>query len=385
MSRHSIGNVPRYFEPHVNDCFLNVLSSLLLYQKIDPHLVLADYLSFIYQPVDGYIGNNTFIKPNDIIFLAEEWFNTQFELLYLRKPQYFPGKSPQDSTSMAPGKINIMFYIANDYPPAYSRLKELIDKDIPVILAVDLYHMAYHRAFGKEHGLHYVVATGYNEDEGYFELFDKYKLSSSDFDGKLPFEDIRAARSSENPLNNPLMGEFRRPIQYLWAEVSTGRDFQITRDDILAVFRDSIRRMKGQTNINGNPCGLEVMDCFIRDLLAKKNETLDESNQYRFKTYYNEAFKVISRSRKRFHMFLKKSTGLLPEYDPGMFKCLEDSFLAWDIAANLCYKLAISQNLDVLNSIEKQLYTMRNAEAEFVARLEQYVIQNGNSTDMCRW
>ena len=381
MSRHSIANIPRYFEPHVNDCFLNALSSYLLYFKLDPHLILADYLSFIYDPVDGYIGNNTYIKPNDIINIAEEWFNTQFQLLFLHKPKIYPAYLPE-TASIHPGKINIRFYFGNNYSPAFLRLKELIDNDIPVIMAVDLYHMSYHRAFGKEHGLHYVVVTGYDEDKGYFELFDKYKLSSSDFDGKLPFEDIKAARSSENQLSNPLIGQYQRPINNLWAEVTIGSDFAISRNDILVVLKESIRRMKGQTDINGNPCGLEMMDRFIRDLLTKKNEDFDEKNQYRFKVYYNEAFKIMARSRKRFHMFLQKIAGLLPELSPGLLKDLADSSLCWDIAANLCYKLTISKNFDVLNSIGKQLLTMRETEADFVAKLDQYLTAFGNSQEM---
>lgn len=373
MNRDSIANIPRYFEPHVNDCFLNALSSYLLYQKLDPGIILADYLSFIHDPADGTIGNNTFIKPNDIIFLAEEWFNTQFQLLFLHKPQYYSDVLSQDSRCFDSRKINIMFYIADDYPPAYLRCKELINNGIPVILAVDLYHISYHRAFGKEHGLHYIVVTGYDEEEGYFELFDKYKLSGSDFDGKLPFEDIRAARGSENPLSNPLMGEFRRPVKHLWAEVTIGEDFQISPKDILAVLNESVSRMKGQTKINGHPCGLDVMERFIRDLHAKRNEEFHDTNRYRFQTYYNDAFKVISRSRKRFHKFLMKSTGWLPEFDPGIFQCLEASSLAWDIAANLCYKLSISKNYDVLDSIEKQLVKMWEAETDLIARLEQYL------------
>jgi hypothetical protein len=382
MNTHSIGNIPRYFEPHVNDCFLNALSSHLLYQKLDPRLILADYLSFIYNPADGYIGNNTYIKPIDIIFLAEEWFNTQFQFLYLHKPKCFRSEFSENPANIHPGKINIMFYIENDYLPAFSRLKELIDNDIPVIMAVDLYYISYHRAFGKEHGLHYIVVTGYNEEQGYLELFDKYKLSSSDFDGKMSFEEIRLARGSENPLNNPLMGQYRRPINNLWAEVAIGGDFKISQGDVLAILKESICRMRGQTNIIGNPCGFEMMDRFIRDLLAQKDEELDERNRYRFKTYYNETFKTMSRSRKRFNMFLKNSAGLIPELSGEILKDLEDSSLCWDIAANLCYKLAISKNFDVLDSIGKQLKKMREAETGFITKLDQYLAAFGESWEM---
>lgn len=377
MNKHSIANIPRYFEPHVNDCFLNALSSRLLYQKLDPHLILADYLSFIYSPTDGYIGNNTYIKPNDITLLAEEWFNTQFHFLHLHKPQHFQNDISGNSVNIHSDKINIMFYIEDDYSQAFARLKELIDNDIPVIMAIDLYYISYHRAFGKEHGLHYVVVTGYNEAEGYLELFDKYKLSSSDFDGKISFEEIRQARGSENPLNNPLMGQYRRPIKNLWVEVSIGSSLKISQDDVLGILKESVCRMGGQTRIVGNPCGFEIMDRFIRDLLAKKDEELDERNQYLFKTYYNEAFKIMSRSRKRFNTFLKSSAGWLPEFNAGILKDLEDSSLCWDIAANLCYKLVISNNFGVMDSIEKQLRKMRETEMGFIAKLDQYLTAFG--------
>ncbi len=369
MSRHLILNTPKYFKPYVNDCFVNALAPELVRRELNPNLILADYLSFLYDRESGYIGNSTFIKPNDIVFTPEEMLNTQARFLYLHKPRFY---LVDDLSNMHDDKINIVFYIENDSDRAYSRLRELIDNDIPVIVAVDLFHMPYHRAFEKAHGLHYVVITGYDEAEGYLELFDKYKISGSDFEGRLPIEQVKSARCSENPLSDPLMGDYHRPVKNLWAEVLVGKHFKITPADIRAILLESMLRMTGKTSILGNRCGLETLDLFSEDFLLKKAEGLNDKNAFLFRTYYNEAFKAMARSRKRFNMFITENSFLFPrELREELSNLLDDSSKCWDVAANLCYKLTISRKMEIVDSIGSQLKQLKDDETMFTRKLEQ--------------
>jgi hypothetical protein len=182
VEKRSIHNVPRYFEPHIHDCFQNVLSSQLLFMGLNPKILLADYLSFLYDADNGYVGLNYLFKPNTSVEFTEEELNTSHALLYYPVPVHYTESKETVRNRFKNDRVNVAMYMENNPENAHSRLKELIDGHLPVVAAVDLYYMKYHRAYKKDHGLHYVVITGYDEKEGVFELFDKYKLSSSDFD-----------------------------------------------------------------------------------------------------------------------------------------------------------------------------------------------------------
>ncbi len=378
MNRHFIPNVPKYFEPHVSDCFLNALSAELLRRKINPNLVLVDYLSFLYDREKGYIGNSYFYQYNDLLLVTEDMLNTQLHFIYQHKPKQYPVDYHENITSLHDKKINILFYTENDSDDAYLRLKELIDADTPVIIAIDLYYMSYHRAFGKEHGFHYIVITGYDEMEGCFELFDKFRHASCDFEGKLPIDEIKLARCVDVPVSNPLIGEYFRAISNLWTEVIIGSDFQISRDDVFAILKESCLRLKGQIEILGNQCGLEMMDLFIKDILLKKAEGLSDKNLFLFKTYFNEAFKKMSRSRKRFNLFIAENNELIPqELITDLSVYLYESVKNWEISANLCYKLAINKNLSIIDSIASQLMKIREVETMFTNKLDAYLANFG--------
>ena len=62
MKKHFIDGVPRYFMPHVHDCFHNALAAQLLYTGYNVNLVLADYLCFMYDKENGYMGVNYLFK-----------------------------------------------------------------------------------------------------------------------------------------------------------------------------------------------------------------------------------------------------------------------------------------------------------------------------------
>lgn len=369
MAMKDIKNVPRFFEPYVSDCFHNALSAQLLYLGLNPNIILADYLSFLYDKETGYMGVNYLYKYNTSVEFSEKELNTSFEQAYFPVPELYESNISQKATA-AKDQIIVKMYIENNSDGAYNRVKELIDQDIPVVAAVDLFYMRYHRAYQKEHGLHYVVITGYNEEEGWYELFDKYKLSNSDFDGKLQIEEIRMARVSDNPLSNAMMGEYKRPIQNVWCEVGNYKDFKVQTDRIIATLKESCSRMNSEKDVLGYKCGFEAISTLISDFDSKKSEALSETRQYMFKTYYNETFKTIARSRKRFKTFINELNELMPQNSQKeIATLLEESSKHWDICANLSLKLGITKKLTLVDDIISQLNEVIKNEQKAISIL----------------
>lgn len=369
MTMKRIENVPRFFEPYVSDCFHNALSAQLLYLGLNPNIILADYLSFLYDKETGYMGVNYLYKYNTSVEFSEKELNTSFEQAYFPVPEIY-NNNISIHNNLSGDQLIVKMYIENDSDCAYNRVKELIDQDIPVVAAVDLFYMKYHRAYQREHGLHYVVITGYNEEEGWYELFDKYKLSSSDFDGRLSIDEIREARASENPLNNAMMGEYTRPIQNVWCELENYKDFQINKDRIIATLKESCSRMNSEKKVLDNQCGFEAINTLIRDFDSKKSDELSQKNQYMFKTYYNETFKTIARSRKRFRVFINELNDLIPQnIQNEISNLLEESSKHWDICANLSLKLGITKKIVLLDDIINQLKNVIEKEQTVIANL----------------
>lgn len=373
MSKHFITDVPKYFEPQVNDCFSNALTSYILYKKLNHNIIMTDYLSLMYDKDNGYLGLNYLSKPNSTVFFTEEELNTSYHFIYMAPTETYKAGEKSNIHIQDKKKIYISKYI-DDSNDAYLRTKELIDNDIPVVAAVDLYYMKYHRAYQKEHGLHYVVITGYDEENKYYEVFDKFKLTSCDFDGKLPISDVISARDSNNPQSNPVMGLYERKILNNWIEAKIGDDFSIDKEDILSIITESVARMKGQKEILANKCGIGVLKDFKEYIQSKKQEEFDEQNKYYFGTYLNQAFKVISRNRKRFKIFINEAKAFFTiESADEIEECLEQSSKSWDISANLCYKLAICKKILLIDDICTQIDKIIEKESTLIEKLDDLI------------
>ncbi len=363
--------VPRYFEPYVNDCFHNSYAAVLQHMGLNPVLMLADYLSFMYDNKSEMIGVNYFYRSNTSVEFTEEELNTSLEFVYLPATSHYGSTAGMHSKTRCRDRVNIEMYIEDDSGIAYSRLKELIDNGIPVIAAIDLYYMNYHRAYQKEHGLHCIVITGYNEEEGYFELFDKFKLSSSDFDGRIPISDVNLGRVSDNPL--PSEEKVKRPIRNLWIEIKADKDFKITQDKLMHVLEESCRRLSGKKEVLGHRCGVEMLDAFMKDLLLKKEEELDDKRISWYRNYLNSSFKVIARSRKRFMAFMGEMGAMLPEQLVSEVSgYLDDSSKHWDICASIVLKMGIKKSLSLTDDLVRQLGEIRNIESGIANVLENY-------------
>ncbi|OPX45002.1 hypothetical protein CLHUN_12340 [Ruminiclostridium hungatei] len=365
MPKHSIRNVPRYFVPYTADCFQNAYGALVSYYNLNTDLILADYLSFMFDAGTGYIGMNFLHKPSRTFEFTKEEMNTSLE--YVRfSPAVCYDSAVSSETEAAPDdKINICLYFQDDRDLAYQRLKELIAADIPVVVVVDLYYMSYHRAYGKDHGAHAVVVTGYDEEEGYIELFDKYSLSSSDFDGRIPVEEFKRARSSEN-----FQGAYSKPIRNMWMEVEVDSRFHYNDRRWKAIITESCSRMLGEKDVLGFSCGLGAIDQLRRSLLLKKQELPAEELFPEYRHYYSPAFKIISRSRTRFGVFLKLLEAELPRglAEEAVFQ-LEEAAKKWEIISNLSLRLAMTKNLSSIDNVCKQLEAIKDNESRAVDKL----------------
>ncbi|AEY64966.1 BtrH N-terminal domain-containing protein [Clostridium sp. BNL1100] len=358
----SIDGVPRYFVPYVNDCFQNAYGALIAHFGLKPELILADYLSFMYDEDTGYIGLNYLHKPSRSFEFSEEQLNTSLEYVYFPAVTHYGRHDKSEVQKSTDNKIKISLYVEDNPHIAHERLIELIDTGIPVITVVDMYHMSYHSAYHKTHGAHAVIVTGYNKEEGYVEIFDKYGLSKSDFDGRMSIEDLICARKSDND-----QGSFTKPIRNMWMEISKEDSFKISNDSWKNIIVESLTRMKGEKDILGCRCGLPALETFTRDLIFKRY-TMPDDELFSLLRYYNTAFKLVSRSRTRYVVFLKEISAMVHDIEE-ICQCLKDSSAKWEIVSNLSLRLTLTKNKDIMTNICRQLELIKETESRAVEKL----------------
>ncbi|WP_182302333.1 BtrH N-terminal domain-containing protein [Cohnella cholangitidis] len=371
--RHSAEGVPRYFSPHAADCFNNVYGAALSHLGLNPDIVLADYMNLMYDEETRCIGINFLMRFSASNEFTEEELNSSMEFAYLPATSLFDRRGAESERfRRCKDRVHIRLLLTDDPETAHLRLKERIDAGKPHIVAVDLHEMSYHRAFGREHGLHAVVITGYDEEANVYELFDKYKHSSSDFDGTLPMEEVRRGRSGICRYDNPLTGPFAREVRNMWMEVDADPAFRVEPDKLRNVFRVSVRRMKGEETVLGQPCGLQRIARFreaVTETGARSSSA--EKEVYLFRHVYNRNLKQVSRQRKRFLVFAEAIGFMLPASLLEMLReRLEESAMRWDICANLALKYGISRKPDALEEMARQLFLIEGLEREIAEKLE---------------
>jgi hypothetical protein len=370
MGMKVVEGVPRYFETYVNDCFATAYGALISHAGYNPNIILAEYLSFMYDPETEYIGTNFLYRFSATVEFSEEELNTSLEFAYFPKTTYFSDPEDTGKINRRKDMINITMYIDDNKEIAHNRMKELIDEGKPVMAVVDLYYMFYHKAYNKERGLHAVVVTGYDDENGIVELFDKYKLAESDFDGELSLAEFVEARVSDVPRENMMVGEYRRPIRNLWMEMNVDPEFRVTNEKIFNLIRESCSRMLGERTLLGQGSGLERLDAFRKDMLAKKEKAFDDRELFLFRNYYNTTLKRVARSRYRYRAFLEELGALLPEAVIAEVSAeLTESGKRWDICANLFLKMAISKKTSLLDDIDKHLSAIIEIESKIIDRL----------------
>lgn len=369
MNKYSIKNVPEYFESYTNDCYQNAVASCLLYKGLNPNIIFADYLSFTYDRESGCIGMNYLYKPFDCVEFSKEELNTSLEMVYY--PTVTTYNSTDEALDLHENRVNLVRYIHECPDTAKDRLEELIRCDIPTVIGCDLFYLSYHERYQREHGLqHSIVVTGYDNEEGFYEVFDKYKLLNSDFEGKLPMDEINMARSSSNIQANGVIGDIRRPILNTWTEIEVPQKFEVTEDKLLNILSESYERMSGIHMNTGRNYGIDLIFSFIEDLRWKMDVGFSQRDLFMFKSYYIEAFKYVARSRQRFKAFINEIPNILSNDDMiYMSDCLTKSSKYWDLAANLSLKFAITKKIPIINDIITQLRLIRDEEMCLIEHL----------------
>ncbi|MEW9700449.1 BtrH N-terminal domain-containing protein [Paenibacillus sp. SI8] len=370
--KHVLNNVPRYYEPYVNDCFATAYGACLAHQGHNTQLVLADYLSFMFDEETGYIGTTYMYRYSTSVEFTESELNSSLAFIYFPKTTEFQGDTEKTISVKYQDRIQISMFIHDDPEVAAARVKALIDAGKPVAIVVDLHYMSYHKAFMNDHGLHAMVVVGYDEENGTYDVFDKYALSSSDYDGTLPMSAIREGRLSDTPRQNHLIGEYRRPIRNLWMEFDTGTDFQITQAKLLAVIEESYARMSGTHPLYPGESGLQRIEAFMESLRLRKEEPLDEAKVNLFKEYYNTSLKRVARGRRRFRVFIEEIADMLPRnIVDALSEQLQLSEKRWDICANTALKLAISKAPRLFDDLERNLQIILEIEGGIVELLRE--------------
>lgn len=373
MAKKIISNVPRYYEPYVENCFTSSYGTLMTYMGLNPRILLSDYLSFMYDEEMNYIGTNFLIGYQSSVELTEELLNTSFEFNYLPATTYF-NEQTKGGKVYRKDKVNISWLIHDDPDVAYARTKELLDSNMPVMAFIDLFYMPYHSHYQNKHQLHAIIITGYDEESGIYYVFDKYLMGNCDFDGQLPIELIKEARRSSTPIVNPVIGETTRPLRNLWIEFNIDPAFAITEESIQATLEVSCRRMRGQTEVLGRKCGLETMEVFRQAILSRKEQPLDERAIHLFRHYYLEQMKTIGRSRTRFKLFMEDVSYLFPqELVSEVCLDLTESAKLWVICSSISLKLGISKKVNLFDDLADKLAAIIELEGKITEQLSQCV------------
>lgn len=370
MKKNIVENVPRYFEPFVQDCFINTYSAALLFNGYNPNIMLTEYLSFVFDEQTGFIGTNFVLHDHQTsVEFSEDELNSSMELVYLSATTVYTGEHAT-LPSAYKDRVMLQWFIHDDAQIAQDRAKQVIDSGQPVITTVDLFHMPYHDYYQKKHQFHSIVITGYDEVNQTYTVFDKYMIGNCDFDGTLTFEQLHAGRASEIIFENPKLGTQKRPIRNLWVELNMDKTYVLTNDKIFKVIEESCKRMLGETTVLGEECGLQKIDALRKFFKRKKETGIDDDLEHLLREHYLLYFKRLYRSRQRFKVFIHEISDLLPLDADEIIEMLEKSSNHWQILSTLALKLVVSKNLKIFDSLDKQLLS--------IIELEEQVIQNLN-------
>lgn len=363
MGRQIIEDVPRYYEPYVNDCFASAYGALIQHVGHNPNLVLADYMSFMFDAENGYIGVNFLHRYSTSVEFSEEQLNSSLAAVYFPATAHYDRAVRLQIPPQQENKLVLRMYIHDDPEVAEQRLREMVDAGRPIVVFIDLYHMHYHQAYQREHGLHAVVITGYDDEAQQYHMFDKYIMTNCDFDGAISMEEVRVGRLSHCPMHNPMSGDFQREIRHLWVEISGEDTFVMTDELISTVLQESRNRMLGHERVHGNLCGFPAIEAFRQYLQQMDLSALDEKMIYRFRGYYLQALKQVARQRRRFAAFISEIPGkLLPYSSDSICEDLHESAKYWDISANLALKFGITKRMKLVEDIVDQLVLLEQLE-----------------------
>lgn len=355
--------VTQYYEWFVSDCFTNSIANVIIQAGLDVNVVLCDYFSFFYNYSTHSIGANYPLDFNIPVYLDEKWqefINNSYKYL-----KFWPVIDIDDSYCFSKardsGKINIHRYTSSSGKTAWNRTKQILDSGNMAVCAVDIYYMKYHRYYMKEHAIHYVNVTGYDEENNLVEIFDRYKTTGSDFEGEIDLEEFILARQSENPLELSYEGITGIAINNLWVEVNIPKDFSVEEEGRLAILKKSSAIMKGQGTDKTYLYGIPGFERFISDI--EKIDQIDVDIRFYFVYHFRSACKNLQRNRARFSNFIENSRVISDEkLKRAVLKDLMLSSELWGMLSNIVYKYGVKQKEETFVNIIKNLKEIKAIE-----------------------
>jgi hypothetical protein len=173
----------------------------------------------------------------------------------------------------------------------WNRNKKLLEDNIPVVVATDVYYLKYTPYYHKKHSFHSLILAGYEEKNKEVYIIDWYKPWF--FKGSIALEELDMARDSDNEKDGILSGN---PIQYLYAQIES-IDWNASTQDLINIsIQDNLKKYyqgstdsmmyKGYKAINEVA---KLLECNIRLDLDKRAKFLED--------LYNKFYFVVSRKK----------------------------------------------------------------------------------------
>ncbi len=213
---------------------------------------------------------------------------------------------------------------------------EVIQKGIPVVIAVDIFYLSYTPYYQKKHSYHSAILSGYNKSKNKFFVIDWYPPWY--FKGMISKEKLDVARSSLNEGEGILSGI---PINYLYTEVER-EGFQASTKFLI---QEQI-----QKNLNQYYYGVESSDLIkgykainaIINNIEERFGCAKEEQTLFFETLYEQLFFVPTRKRL-FRWYLGNVLSDYKSYGLSVaIQALEESITGWKKLLSLLIKCSMN-------------------------------------------
>lgn len=234
-----------------------------------------------------------------------------------------------------------------------------LNKDIPVVVAVDVYYLKFTPYYYKKHSIHSIIIAGYEKENDIIYVIDWYPPWC--FKGEITKNELDLARNSLNEHDGILSGI---PINYESIVITRGGFCE----DEIKLIKEQINSTlgkfyldKSKNNITkGEYHGYQAINeisVFLED-----NMSLDSSERIKFLENIYEKLYFVCSKKKLFYWFLERVEDEYPIISvEKTLDSLESTMKLWKTLQSLIIKCTI-KNTDA--AYEKILITMEQVIQE---------------------
>lgn len=216
--------------------------------------------------------------------------------------------------------------------------KKLLEDNLPVVAATDVYYLKYTPYYHKKHSFHSLILAGYEEKNEEVYVIDWYKPWY--FKGSLSLEELDMARDSENEKDGILSGN---PIHYLYAQIEP-KDWNADTQELINIsLQDNLNKFyQGNTDFILYK-GYKAINEIAK--LLEHNIDLDFDSRAKFlEDMYNKLYFVISR-KKLFSWYLDEIHKDFPLiYVDDVKRKSNESIQIWKNVLSLLIKCSMLNN-----------------------------------------